>query len=455
MYTAVDIEKYLSGKLSPAQMHTMEKAALDDPFLAEAIEGFETMKGKGWNNELAAVHALLQKKGNVAKVIPLHKSKNNWWKKAVAAVLLLGAGTTATYIFTRNSDESESNNPQVAKVIPPAIDSSKENINAPSVTASVNPTASDTKEGLPKNGDIIAKVEKPETKPGNKLYVAEAQVKPVPAGAVAVVEDKEPNKSTVMAPPPPPPGVISQNDDNNNAMMAEDILSGRNKAAKASGTAFETDKRKDQTNNIFKKETNLNNFFTTQIVGADNAPLPFSNISIKKDNFGTYADAKGVVRLVSTDSILNIDVRSVGYLPKTITLRNSQPQAKIVLQEDAFAYREKTVIGNTSSAVTQKSRRATLVIDTVVNVEPADGWENYNTYVANNLDIPDEMLKRDIPGEVELTFDVKKNGTISNIRVNKSLGAAYDEAAKRLLLEGPQWKVKKGKKTSASVKVQF
>ena len=71
------------------------------------------------------------------------------------------------------------------------------------------------------------------------------------------------------------------------------------------------------------------------------------------------------------------------------------------------------------------------------------------------MDIPEERLNSNQHGEVELSFDVKSNGTISNIRVNKSLGAAYDEAAKRLILEGPQWKVKKGKKSSASVKVQF
>ena len=58
-------------------------------------------------------------------------------------------------------------------------------------------------------------------------------------------------------------------------------------------------------------------------------------------------------------------------------------------------------------------------------------------------------------GEVELTFDVHANGTISNIRVNKSMGAAIDEAAKKLLMKGPEWKIKKGKKTSASVTVQF
>jgi len=153
---------------------------------------------------------------------------------------------------------------------------------------------------------------------------------------------------------------------------------------------------------------------------------------------------------------LYVDVKSVGYQPKTFALRNNQAQTKIILQEDEVALKDQTVIGyGTRKAPAQKSRRATLLADSVVNVEPADGWDNYNTYVANNLDIPESALKSDRHGEVELTFDVKANGTISNIRVNKSLGAEYDEAAKRLILEGPQWKVKKGKKTSASIKVQF
>ena len=229
---------------------------------------------------------------------------------------------------------------------------------------------------------------------------------------------------------------------------------------KAAPKLYETEtlsKQKNNSNASYKKEAPLNNFFTAQVVAPDNTPLPFTNISIKKDNFGTYADSKGMVRLVSTDSILNIEVRSVGYTAKTFTLRNNQAQAqtKIVLQEDEMARKDTRVIGEVNLNTNRSSRRATLVTDSVVNVEPADGWENYNTYVANNLDISEEMLKRDIRGEVELSFDVKSNGTISNIRINKSLGAEYDEAAKRLILEGPQWKVKKGRKTSAKVKVQF
>src|SRR5580692_3891819 len=38
-YSASDIEKYRKGELSAGEMHDLEQAALDDPFLADAIEG--------------------------------------------------------------------------------------------------------------------------------------------------------------------------------------------------------------------------------------------------------------------------------------------------------------------------------------------------------------------------------------------------------------------------------
>ena len=39
-YTLVDIEKYIQGKMSPAERHALEKAALQDLFLADALEGY-------------------------------------------------------------------------------------------------------------------------------------------------------------------------------------------------------------------------------------------------------------------------------------------------------------------------------------------------------------------------------------------------------------------------------
>ena len=39
-YTFEDIQRYLQGKMSAAEMHEIEKAALQDPFLSDAIEGY-------------------------------------------------------------------------------------------------------------------------------------------------------------------------------------------------------------------------------------------------------------------------------------------------------------------------------------------------------------------------------------------------------------------------------
>ena len=40
-FTAGDFERYHNGSMSPLEMHQLEKAAMEDPFLADALEGYE------------------------------------------------------------------------------------------------------------------------------------------------------------------------------------------------------------------------------------------------------------------------------------------------------------------------------------------------------------------------------------------------------------------------------
>jgi TonB family protein len=203
------------------------------------------------------------------------------------------------------------------------------------------------------------------------------------------------------------------------------------------------------------KELQLTKVFSAQVVGPDNTPLPFANINIKTENFGTYTDVKGNFRLVSSDSILTVEVKSAGYQTQFYTLKSSLTQNKIILPEVDVTNRQTTVISSNKAGRSKLSKRATLLKDSVVDVEPADGWDNYNTYVDNNIDIPDDILKKNVHGQVELSFDVKPNGAITNIKVDKSLCNNCDEAAKQLLQQGPKWKTKNGKKGKAKVTVQF
>ncbi len=454
IYTAEDIEKYFSGRLSPARMYEIEKAALDDPFLAEAMEGYEGARDKNWKGTLAALHSQVADSGSEARVVSMHKPSGKWWK-AAAAVLVIGAGATLTLLFNKNKTEETSNLPiaQNVKTLPDSNSSTNKTAspsqpeagkNTASAPVKAEPVAVTTTRVKPQN-------EIKSTDRNTDLSYYKADSKPVQdslkniASIPSNAGRKDPAPSTPVISAPPPPV-------NTNVTSADDKLKDKNSGADKNKDA-ETfakqipalQKRRDQA---------LNNSFNAQVVAADNSPLPFSNISIKNENFGTYSDVKGNFRLVSTDTVLAIEVKSMGYKPRTYLLKSNQPVNKIVLAEDELALNE-TIIESKETAKNQRSRRVIMLMDTVINVEPADGWDNYNTYVANNLEIPEDLDKKELHGEVELSFDVSKNGSISNIRVDKSLGPAYDEAAKRLIEQGPQWKIKKGRKTSAKVKVKF
>ena len=43
-YSADDIARYWEGKMSPQEMHALEAAAMEDPFLADALDGYASIK---------------------------------------------------------------------------------------------------------------------------------------------------------------------------------------------------------------------------------------------------------------------------------------------------------------------------------------------------------------------------------------------------------------------------
>src|SRR5688500_16460762 len=95
-----DIEKYLNGELTPAQMHALEKKALDDPFLADALEGAQHLSP----DELATDFSLLQAALNKR----VEKQQGGWlWPMRIAAGLLLVAASTYFVISVYNPQQDK------------------------------------------------------------------------------------------------------------------------------------------------------------------------------------------------------------------------------------------------------------------------------------------------------------------------------------------------------------
>ena len=91
-FTASDIERYHSGKMPARERHALEKAALDDPFLADALEGYAFTQTPV--ADLAAIRARLLQKQDTKKIITLYK-KYRWLSAAAAFIILAGSGWLA------------------------------------------------------------------------------------------------------------------------------------------------------------------------------------------------------------------------------------------------------------------------------------------------------------------------------------------------------------------------
>ncbi|MES2445891.1 MAG: energy transducer TonB [Bacteroidota bacterium] len=72
-------------------------------------------------------------------------------------------------------------------------------------------------------------------------------------------------------------------------------------------------------------------------------------------------------------------------------------------------------------------------------VYPGGIRELYN-YMMSNIKYPALAKENKIEGNVFLSFIVEKDGTVSDVKVDKKLGYGTDEEAVRVLLSSPKWK---------------
>ena len=94
-WSNTDVQKYLNGELSAREMHDLEQQALDDPFLADALEGLQTQPSEAIGQDLSELQARLDARVTARPAtIP--------WRAirvAAAVILLVGLGFTGYYIL--------------------------------------------------------------------------------------------------------------------------------------------------------------------------------------------------------------------------------------------------------------------------------------------------------------------------------------------------------------------
>ncbi len=112
----------------------------------------------------------------------------------------------------------------------------------------------------------------------------------------------------------------------------------------------------------------------------------------------------------------------------------------ICFAQTIWAQASKTT--NIKSAVNKESQNVdknkVYNID-VVDVKPEfeGGLKRFHKFISNNMRYPDEELR--VKGTVDINYIVEKDGTLSDIKVNKDLGYGTGAEAIRILKKSPKW----------------
>ncbi|MGQ0738661.1 MAG: carboxypeptidase-like regulatory domain-containing protein [Bacteroidota bacterium] len=475
-FTAADIEKYHKGQLSAKERHDLEKAALDDPFLADALEGY-AVAGVNASADIDELKKKLAEKVEGTKVVSMHPGRKFWtpFLRAAAMIVVLAGAGLLVYQFAFNDKKAEVAQVKTTKEEVKAPDSISGNTTStfkdqtPGTTTTtstdqVQPPVKDNKTttaGAKGQNEVLPGAAATETrgetdKPADETKpVSGAGDQPVVSAPVKAAEKTESlersggsitDKGLVKEDVKTKAPAATKKREADKDVMRDEAATQQSDDSKNS-RAFTFNKQADDQN--YRRQQM--NTFRGRVTDGANTGLPFANVTNVQDNVGTYTDANGNFVLTSADSVLNVQIRSLGYDNNNIQLRNDIAGNKVVMQEDKSLAQIVIPKGpNSKNRPSDNNRK-------LIEPEPKDGWEKYDSYLANPLNVPEDFKqqKANDNNSVEVSFEVDKNGEPVNIRVEKSLCSSCDKEAIRLVKEGPKWRRNASKKGRTTVTINF
>jgi len=430
-YTIADIENYHKGLLSPKEMHELERAALDDPFLADVMEGYAAIP-VNVSKDLSDLEKRLAKRVNTAKLISITTQKNSfkWWRVAAAVFIIGGIGFITFKISTgkKNKEVAARTENKSSVGIMPSNDSTK--LTKPGTTVA-DSSSKTSKMIIAASGKKISR--KSVLRSADSNNTAAAFLNPVTAASDFKVQEYDSINIQTDS-------LVTENNNNEVTPKSKQAARANNKSPEGL-IGFGKQNAQENQQKI--------NYFLGRVVDSNDNPLPFANITSTRYSIGTYADAQGNFTLISGDSILDVQVHSIGFENNLTRLKNNIAGNKVILRDDK-AVADKII--SYQKPDTARSRNGSMKFE---EPEPADGWINYDTYLANNVNIPGDIRSVMDKRQVELSFEINQTGNPVNIKVEKSLCQKCDEEAIRLIKQGPKWKKKNKKMKRVTVIVPF
>ncbi len=428
-----DIQRYREGSLSGPERNSLEKKALNDPFLADALEGADSVSPEEFTADLSDLSKKITKENDPVWFTPL--------RIAAGVLLMIGVGSLVVLI----------NEPD------PALLASKESAAADSIGLKNKDSLNATLLALEKEtkASLDESVSKQAVKADQRIAVAptsESKAKVAADADKAIADDLGKSEKKELQPATTEPVVPAgrEAEDATKDQIAEEKAEAEvmyeevpvAKKALASGTGSQLKKDEDLARS--RASRGEDRMISTvlaqqnimgQVTSTENgAPLSGVNVLIKGTNQGTVTDTNGNYSVPSQGANTVLEFSFIGM--KTVDSKvTNNLKNDVAMSPDATQLSEVVVTGLGPVSTNQNSNLEPVVKLAV----PKGGLRAYNKYLEKNVRYTAAAIENKVKGKVTIEFTVTTKGELTDFNVVKGIGHGCDEEVIRLVKEGPAW----------------
>jgi hypothetical protein len=432
-YNATDFANYHAGKMPAAEMHALERAALEDDFLADALEGYAYTENH--EAEIAIIDEKIkgENKDDIAKIIPIAKAKNNWLRMVAAAAIVLGLGT----LFYNINNKNEAAN--IAKVETKANNVTDSIVQQTEANKTINEVAAAPAE------KVFAAKEKvfADINIGTLDQTTTAPQIIMPQAPIVVADAKTntTNGNTTF---------YNYNTTQNNGIFQNNIDS-KTGGPKQLANIKNTNSGLSNNNGGFGNNTLANNgnyrlddrdkFKALTRTDSTSFPIAMNDKVMDKEQAASPAPVAPAAKPQAEAKLEEVVVTGYGETAKkrkAVTSAVAPVKAKDIASANTSADLDNALQGRVSGLKIETAKKGEVDLIKLQKMTTSS-LDAFNNYVKKNIKPVFDDKGNEIKGTVKLSFKTNKAGEPIKIKTTQSLTKKADAQAIELLKKATTW----------------
>ncbi len=405
-----DIEKYLNGELTPAERNALERKALHDSFLADALEGAEQINVAEFSKDVSALNEKIASKKYVSVWM--------WPARIAAGLVILLASSYIVWTVMKPEPVQDLAFEKSEQAITPSVPS--DSVTPVQGVLSL-PSAEQPASGPVRDKDVATHSTYPSKADTNPktATTTELEIKNEPLPNVIVAEEAKVTESIAQGKPIEKEAEVSR-------AKASDDYPERKTALKKKDAALATD----------KSETGLASSFLPNVIRGqvtaveDGSPIPGVNVLVSGSTIGTVTNEQGNYEVIIHNSNPTLVYSFIGL--QSTEVKADRSEVNVQMATDVTQLSEVVTVGYGAQA-------GESYPPTVDLAHPEIGNRAFKQYLEENLSYPDQAKTNKVEGRVTVQFTVEANGVLSSFTILRGIGSGCDEELIRLIKEGPKW----------------